>query len=262
MITDEERLSRARMLLGGPAMTAIQAAKVIIFGIGGVGSWCAEALVRTGVRHLTIVDGDCVSASNINRQLMATVSTIGRPKVEVLRRRLLDIAPEADIVARCEVFCRDTLNRFFDCGDGEGALCSPYDCIIDAIDSLPDKMLLIKTACSTDAFFVSSMGAALKTDPTRIQTAEFAQVHGCALARALRRRFKSAGTRPLRPFTCAFSDEPGSNVEEPGEDYAEGAQRPSHVNGSLMHVTAAFGLTLAGLVIRHLSAVPSPGVRL
>ena len=255
----DERLLRSRLLLGDEAMERISRARVIVFGVGGVGSWCAEALVRTGVRHLTIVDGDSVSPSNINRQLMATVSTVGRPKVEVLRERLLDIAPEADIEARVGLFCRETAAEFFGSEEpaGGGLVPCGYDCVVDAIDSLQDKMLLIETACKSDTFFVSSMGAALKTDPSRIQTAAFAKVHGCALARALRHRFKRAGRRPARSFTCVFSDEEGANRWEPlpAEAVADGQSPAAHgrVNGSLVHVTAVFGLTLAGLVIRHLA---------
>lgn len=231
---NSDSLSRVRMLIGGDAVERISGARVIIFGVGGVGSWCAECLVRTGVAHLTVVDGDCVCASNINRQLMATTLTLGERKVEALRRRLLEISPAAEIEACFGRFTSATAGSFR-LGD--------YDCIVDAIDSLPDKMLLVEEACRTRAFFVSSMGAALKADPSRVQVAEFGKVHGCPLARALRHSFRKAGHWPERPFSCVFSDELLRNEE----------QAEPRANGSLMHVTAIFGLTLAGLVIRELA---------
>lgn len=253
----EDRDIRSRLLLGDDAMRLLGEARVIIFGIGGVGSWCAESLVRTGIRHLTIVDCDRVSPSNINRQLTATVSTVGLPKVDVLRQRLLDIRPDAEIDARFERFGPLTVNDTVTAkhlseqglpNSETVAELETFDCIIDAIDSLVDKMLLIRTACETETFFVSSMGAALKTDPSRIQVAPFDKVHGCPLAKALRRRFKHEGLWPSRPFPCVFSDEQGSNKFE----------IEPHANGSLMHVTATFGLRLAALVIQDIILQSSP----
>ena len=219
---------RAEQLLGTDAMKRIGAQRVIIFGVGGVGSWCAEALVRTGVKHLTLVDFDRVDVTNINRQLMATQQTIGQVKVEALRERLLTINPQAEIIALCKLFDEESAPTF--------ALDS-YDFIIDAIDSLKDKALLIELACQTKAKFFSSMGAALKLDPTRVQVAEFWKVKGDPLARALRNRFKKQQRFPKRKFKCVFSDEPARQVGE--------------VKGSLVQITAVFGMTLASLVIQE-----------
>ena len=218
---------RAEQLLGTDAMKRIGAQRVIIFGVGGVGSWCAEALVRTGVKHLTLVDFDRVDVTNINRQLMATQQTIGQVKVEALRERLLTINPQAEIIALCKLFDEESAPTF--------ALDS-YDFIIDAIDLLKDKALLIELACQTKAKFFSSMGAALKLDPTRVQVAEFWKVKGDPLARALRNRFKKQQRFPKRKFKCVFSDEPAQQVGE--------------VKGSLVQITAVFGMTLASLVIQ------------
>lgn len=226
---------RARMLLGSEAMARLDTARVIIFGVGGVGSWCAESLVRTGVRHVTVVDSDRVCATNVNRQMMATTKTVGQVKVDALRERLLEINPRAEIDARHESFTAET---------AEGFCLDSYDCVIDAIDSLQDKMLLMETACRTRALFFSSMGAALKLDPTRVQVAEFGKVHGCPLARALRQRFRKERRWPSRKFMCVFSDELLRNRETGDEPRA---------NGSLMHITAIFGLTLAGLVIESIT---------
>lgn len=228
-------LKRARLLLGDEAMERIGSARVIIFGVGGVGSWCAESLVRSGVCHLTIVDSDCVCPTNINRQLMATTRTVGQVKVEALKEHLLLVNPAAEIESRAERFNAGTAESFH---------LEEYDYIIDAIDSLPDKQLLIEMACRTRARFFSSMGAALKLDPTRIRVAEFWKVQGCPLARALRQRFKKQQRYPARKFLCVYSDELLKNRMEDEE----------HANGSLMHITATFGLTIAGLVLKELSA--------
>ena len=158
---------RAELLLGDEVMSSIGQKRVIIFGVGGVGSWCAESLVRSGITHLTIVDSDRVCITNINRQLMATSKTVGQVKVEALKERLLSINPQAEITALQQIFTAETADSF-DIGS--------YDYIIDAIDSLKDKTLLILMATQTQAKFYSSMGAALKLDPTRIKTAEFWKV--------------------------------------------------------------------------------------
>lgn len=230
-------LDRAERLLGSMVMEQMATKRVIVFGVGGVGSWCVESLVRTGIRQMTIVDSDRVCASNVNRQLMATTTSIGRPKVEVLKERLLDIAPDAQVDARMEVFNAETAHTFH---------LDDYDYIVDAIDSLADKMLLIRMATQTKAVFFSSMGAALKQDPTKIQVAEFWKVRGCPLARALRQRFKKEKTFPSRKFTCVFSEELLKNqpTEQPAADRG---------NGSLVQITGIFGFTLAGLVINDIA---------
>ena len=216
-------------MLSHETMQRIASRRVIIFGVGGVGSWCAEALVRTGIRRLTIVDFDCVDPTNINRQLMATTATIGQPKVNVLRERLLSINPDADITVRQQTFCEETAADFH---------MQDYDYIIDAIDSLKDKARLIELACQTKARLYASMGAALKLNPTRIQVAEFWKVKGDSLARALRNHFKQQQRFPKRKFQCVFSD--------------EAVQPHGQAKGSLVHITSIFGMTLAGLVIQDI----------
>ncbi len=218
---------RSELLLGNEVMDTIAQKRVILFGVGGVGSWCAEGLIRSGIRHLTIVDFDRVDVTNVNRQLMATSQTVGQVKVEALKERLLSINPEAEITALQQIFTAETAESFN---------LGSYDYIIDAIDSLKDKALLILMACQTQAKFFSSMGAALKLDPTRIKTAEFWKVQGDPLARALRNRFKRDKQFPQRKFQCVYSDE---LVEPQGEG-----------KGSLVHITAIFGFMLAGLVLQ------------
>ena len=185
-----------------------------------------------------MVDFDRVCASNINRQMMATTETVGQVKVEVLRNRLLTINPDADIVALEKVYTESTAKEFD---------LDSYDYVIDAIDSLKDKALLIERACQSRATLFSSMGAALKLDPTHIQVAEFWKVQGDPLARALRNRFKRNGVFPKRKFRCVFSDELLKNKCQ-GSTASQ-----AQVNGSLVHITAIFGFTLAGLVIRDIA---------
>lgn len=237
----KEIFNRTGRLLGNDALNALQECRVIVFGIGGVGSWAAEALVRTGVGHLTIVDADRVSPTNINRQVPATVDTVGIEKTEAMKSRLLAINPWADIVAMPMVYDESTAPGFD---------LSQYDYVIDAIDSLADKALLILSATRQRGVkLFSSMGAALKLDPTRVRVAEFWKVEGCPLGAALRRRFKKSGVFPSRKFKCVFSPELLSNRGEASADDPSMSFNKAVVNGSLCHITAIFGMTLAGLVI-------------
>ena len=178
--------NRAELLLGADVMERLASVRVILFGVGGVGSWCAEGLVRSGVRNLTIVDADDVVPSNINRQRMATVSTVGRSKVDVLKEMLLEINPEALIQA--------VKARFTEASAASFDLDS-YDYIIDAIDALKDKASLILHATATSATFFSSMGAACKSDPSQIRVASFWDVRGCPLGAMLRKCLRR-GTPP------------------------------------------------------------------
>ena len=240
------------LLLGEAAMERMRQKKVIIFGIGGVGSWTAEALVRTGFTNLTIVDADNVATSNINRQVPATTLTVGMAKTEAMKQRLLSINPAANITAICTVYNADTAPGF-DLGQ--------YDFIVDAIDSLADKTLLIYNATrARGAKFFSSMGAALKIDPTRVKVAEFNKVTGCRLAAALRRKIKKTGQFPARKFRCVYSDELLPNLGTPTADEVDSSgQAPMSfgkvaTNGSLCHITAIFGMTLAGLIVKEVAS--------
>jgi tRNA A37 threonylcarbamoyladenosine dehydratase len=253
--------NRTQLLLGQTAMEHLGEIRVIVFGVGGVGSWCAESLVRSGIKHLTIVDSDRVCITNINRQIIATLKTVGMVKVEALKERLLQINPEATIDARQQIFNEETAASFE---------LDTYDYIIDAIDSLKDKVLLIQMATRTHARFFSAMGAALKLDPTRIHVAEFWKVKGCPLARALRQRFKKTREKPARKFLCVYSDEllpnKGHNATcgtehcmcpkakqgpgDPGLLNHEWCSSKAQINGTLAHITGIFGFTLAGLVLQ------------
>lgn len=245
---EQDMQRRTELLLGTEALHRIRRARVIIFGVGGVGSWCAESLVRSGVRCLTLVDSDRVCVTNCNRQLMATHRTLGQPKVEALRDRLLDINPDAHITTLCCLYSADTADTF---------QLEEYDYIVDAIDSLRDKADLILRACALPRHItlVSSMGAALRTDPFRVRRSEFWSVRGDALARALRDKFKRAKTFPARKFQCVYSEEPARrNALSADALPADDAMRFTKVqtNGSLCHVTAVFGMSLAGMIINHI----------
>lgn len=238
-----ELFNRAELLLGADVMERLAEVRVILFGVGGVGSWCAEGLVRSGIRHLTLVDADCVAPSNVNRQRMATVHTVGRSKVDVLKEMLLEINPEASIEA--------VQARFTEANAADFALDS-YDYVIDAIDALKDKAALILHATATPATFFSSMGAACKIDPTKVRVASFWDVRGCPLGAMLRKKLRKAGTLPAKDFLCVYDEELLPNC---GEDTALPEElkfdKVSH-NGSLVTVTATFGFTLASLVISDL----------
>lgn len=251
MDTEKGIFKRTELLLGTELMNRISGIRVIIFGVGGVGSWCAESLIRSGIKHLTIVDADRVCETNINRQLMATTKTIGQPKVEVLKARLLDINPDAEIKTIQQVYSAETSAEF---------QIPSYDYVIDAIDSLKHKVHLILTATKTKAKLFSSMGAALKIDTTRIQVAEFWKVKGCPLGAALRSRMKK-GERPAKKFLCVFSDEVLDNkgvLYDADESKSsellkqENPSKKARINGTLSHVTAIYGFTLAGLVIKDI----------
>lgn len=229
--------ARTERLLGADGLRKLTNARVILLGVGGVGSWCAEALVRSGLGHLTLVDPDRVDITNINRQLPATTRTVGRPKVEVLKERLLEINPLCEITA---------LQARYEKGADFGL--ASYDCIIDAIDSLTDKANLILEASARPGAFFSSMGAACKMDPTKVRVAEFFQVRGCPLGAALRKRLRKNGTLPAKPFLCVFDEEVLPNLG-PEQDPGPGK---AIANGTLAPITGIFGFTLAGLVIQHI----------
>lgn len=256
---EREIFSRTELLLGADSITKIKNTRVIIFGVGGVGSWCAESLIRSGIGHLTIVDSDRVDITNINRQLMATTQTIGQVKVELLKKRLLEINPNAEILALQKIYSAETSDSFN---------LDSYNYIIDAIDSLQNKVHLIRTATKTDATFFSSMGAALKMDTSRIRVADFWAVKGCRLGAVLRKRIKK-GDMLHKNFLCVYSEEVLENLgsgKSPDNQYLavkdiqgdplladhNWSDKKVQINGTLVHITAIFGFTIAGLVIQDL----------
>lgn len=262
MISEKGIFQRTELLLGEEIMSEIAGKKVIIFGIGGVGSWCAESLIRSGIRQLTIVDSDRICVTNINRQIHATTQTVGEVKTEALKTRLHEINPEATIVAIQKIYNKQNHDYFE---------LDRFDYIIDAIDSLGNKINLIRMATRTEAVFFSSMGASLKIDPTKIEVAEFWNVKGCPLGSKIRKMIRK-GDLPAKKFLCVFSEEmveskgsPASCGSEkclcpktkdaPGDPSLadhEWCSKKAVINGTVAHITAIFGFTLAGLVIQDI----------
>jgi len=239
-----ELFARTELLIGREAMQSLATKKVILFGVGGVGSWCAEGLIRSGIMHLTIVDSDKVAVANSNRQLPATTQTIGQLKVEVLKKRLQEINPFATINAIPEIYSAGSSSSF---------QLEQYDYVIDAIDSLAHKTHLLTAASESGATVFSSMGAALKIDPQQIRVAEFWKVRGCKLASALRDRLRK-GAKLQKPILCVYSEERLSNIgtEALPDADEKGSFRKAQTNGTMVQETAVFGFTLSGLVIQDI----------
>lgn len=230
-MSDTTRLDRVRALAGDAGIEALRSCSVIVFGVGGVGSWCVEALARTGIGRLTLVDSDAVDITNVNRQLPALDSTVGMPKALVLARRIADINPDCQVEARVERYTPESASSFN---------IQDYDFAVDAIDSLVDKANLI-VRCTSEGTapargFISSMGAARKCDAMAVRTARFWKTEGCPLARALRTHFRKCSQHPQ--FDCVYSPETP-------------LPQSSGPNGTLMHVTAAFGMHLAQYIINR-----------
>jgi tRNA A37 threonylcarbamoyladenosine dehydratase len=241
--------------MGEEALAAMSQKRAIVFGLGGVGSWAAEALVRSGIGHLTIVDNDSVCVTNINRQIQGLHSTVGLPKSAALLKRLLEINPECDILAFNNVFSRETANLF---------KIPKADYVIDAIDSLSHKLDLIEiTAASGGPLLFSSMGMACKLDPLRIKAAGIWETKGCPLARLVRQGLRKRGFNGQ--FTAVYSDEAlprpegmetvcGGEACFCADKNTEWCSSKKAINGSAVTVTAAAGMILASLVLRDVYA--------
>ena len=242
---------RLAMITGVDVLEKLERTKVLVFGVGGVGSWCAEALVRSGIGKIGIVDFDTVCESNINRQLQATSRTLGCVKVGVLKERLLEINPQCEITAWEKLFSKDNANEFG---------IEKADYVIDAIDSLTHKMDLIETCHAIGVRFFSSMGMARKMDPTRLKAAGIWETKGCPLARVVRQGLRKRGFEGS--FTVVYGDESLDNIPigipdnaNATRDSAVGANGPGRfskkmANGSIVTVTATAGMILASLILR------------
>ena len=232
----DERFERSRALLGDAAFTRLTSAHVAVFGVGGVGGWCAEALLRTGIRRLTLIDDDAVAPSNINRQRQATPATIGRPKVEVMAERIRDIDPTITV---------DTRQCFFTEENADSFDFSAFSYVIDAIDTVSSKVELICRAKEANTPIVSCMGAGNKLDPTKFVVTDLVKTDTCPLARVLRQRLRKKGIDHLQ---VVYSTEPPLT---PLETIADGGRR--QLPGSVSFVPSAAGLVAAGAVIRALT---------
>ena len=241
-----ERFSRIIQVLGEDSFQKLQKAHITIFGLGAVGAWAAEMLARSGVGHFTLVDFDNIVKTNINRHVCAAESTIGIPKVEAVKARIMDINPKAEVKA---------LKLFADYTNRDQILDEKPDIVIDAIDSLGPKASLLEAIYNKGLRVISSMGAALKTDITTIHTGDLFETTVCPLARNLRKYLRRRGI--THGILCVYSTElPDPEAlkapeEEAGDErYQRGRER--NILGTYPPVTAVFGITVANLAIKML----------
>lgn len=227
-----EKLSRTELLLGSEKLNKLKSSCVAIFGIGGVGGYVVEALARSGVGKLILVDGDVVAESNINRQIIALNSTIGRPKVEVMKERILDINPEIDVVI---------YNCFFEKDNADNIDITTADYVVDAIDRVTNKVDLIEWAKSKGKRVISAMGAGNKLDPTMFEVADIYKTSVCPLAKIMRKLLKE---RNIKDLQVVYSKELPIKNDEKYEGKA--------VCGSVSFVPSCMGLIIAGQVIKDL----------
>ena len=229
---------RTALLFGDEKLQMLRDARVLVVGLGGVGAYAAEMIARAGVGSMTIADADTVSASNINRQLIALHSTVGRSKAELMAERLLDINPDMELRA---------VDRFIKDDETYALLDSArFDYGVDAIDTLSPKLALIKGAFDRNIPLVSSMGAGAKTDPTRMEIADISKTHHCPLAHMLRKRLHKLGIRS--GFRAVFSPEP---VREGAVVLCDEQNKKSNM-GTVPYIPALFGIGCASVVIRDL----------
>ena len=249
----QNEFSRTEMLLGKRAMETIAGVRVAVFGIGGVGSFAAEALARAGVGAIDLFDNDTVCLTNINRQLIALHSTIGRKKVEVMRERILDIHPQCKVVA---------WNCFYGVDNAQEFDLAGYDYIVDAIDTVSSKLILIERAYAAGVPVISCMGAGNKLDPARLEVADLYKTSVCPLARVMRKELKARGIPALK---VVYSREEARKPQKSAEDEQEwnGERLPEEtrtgtarrqVPGSVSFVPPVAGFLLAGEVIKDLIA--------
>ena len=229
-----EEFSRTAYVYGEEAVEHLKNAKVAVFGVGGVGGYICEALCRAGIGHIDIFDRDLVSVSNINRQIIALHSTVGRPKVEVMRERMLDINPNCEITAYNVFYLPENADEFD---------LSKYDYIADAVDTVAAKLEIASRAYLLGVPVIASMGAGNKTDPTRFEVADINDTTVCPLARVMRRELKARG---IKKYKVVYSK------EEPRKSGVTDPETGKAIPGSLSFVPSAVGLIMAGEIVNHL----------
>lgn len=237
-----EQHSRTRLLLGQDAMDRLRSAKVIVFGLGGVGGYAVEALARAGIGRLDLVDNDVISETNLNRQILATHDTIGMPKTMVAAQRIRSIDP---------TICINTYEVFFLPETADTFDFSQYDYVLDAIDTVTGKLELITRAKAAGVPVISCMGTGNKLDPSAFRVSDISKTSGCALARVIR---KECGKRGIKDVKVVWSEELPTPTTGTPEPIPEGSSRRS-LPGSVPFVPGVAGLIMAGQVIRDLSGV-------
>lgn len=236
----QEEWMRSRILFGEEGMRRLQQAKVAIFGIGGVGSYAAEALARSGIFHIDLIDSDTVAKSNINRQLVATVETIGRLKVQVMKERILSINPDAKVA---------TFPCFYLPENAGDIDLSVYTYILDAVDTIAAKIKLAVEAKRNNVSLISCMGAGNKLDPTKFEVADLYETSVCPLAKVMRKELRACGIDSLK---VVYSREvPVTKKSEIQENLPEGSKRRS-IPGSVSFVPSVAGLIMAGEVVKDI----------
>lgn len=233
------QFSRTELLLGADGVEKLKQSRVAVFGVGGVGGFVIEALARAGVGELDIIDNDIVSLSNINRQIIADYKTIGKPKTEVMKSRILDINPSAK-VNDFQVFYNAETSDSFDF--------SKYDYVVDAIDTVTGKLLIIENADKFKVPVISSMGTGNKLDPTRFEVTDIYKTSVCPLARVMRRELKSRGIKKLK---VVYSKEEPVSLKIFDDRLAE-KKGSGTAPGSVSFVPSAAGLIIAGEVVKDL----------
>ena len=235
-----DMFSRTALLLGGDAMKKLENATVAVFGLGGVGGYVAEALARSGIGGLELIDHDSISLTNINRQILATHSTLGMDKAEAARQRVLDINPRIRAVARREFYCPDTAHNFD---------FTKYDYVVDAIDTVTGKLALVQAAQAVNTPIISSMGTGNKLDPTKFQIADITKTSVCPLARIMRKECAKRGIRHLKVLFSTEDPIPSDPSALELEEMPEGRRA---LPGSVAFVPSVAGLIIAGEVIKDL----------
>lgn len=255
--------ARTKLLLGEDALERLSKARVIIFGVGGVGGYVAEALARSGVGHIELVDKDVVDETNINRQIIALQSTIGRYKTEVMKERILDINPDAKVVTHNIFYLPKTANEYEESEDYDEIDFSKYDYVVDAVDTVTAKLFIIEEADRCKVPVISSMGAGNKLDPTSFKVADIYKTSVCPLAKVMRRELKKRGIKKLK---CVYSTEEALQITDDKTDKEtvtdnnendlqsedKKSVRKKKAPGSVAFVPSVAGLIIAGEVVKDL----------
>ena len=239
----EDIFGRSELLIGKAALEKLKGSRVCVFGVGGVGSYVVEALARSGIGAIDVVDNDTVQTSNINRQIIALNSTVGKNKVDVIKQRILDINPQCIVTAHKCFYLPETADEFD---------FTQYDYVVDAIDTVTAKIDIIVRCDECGTRVISSMGTGFKLDPGRIRVCDIYSTNTDPLARVMRRELKARGIKSLK---VVYSDEPPIRPRDVDSDYSEETTARRGTTASIAFVPSVAGLFIAGEVIRELAGI-------